>query len=180
MKNKKAAIELSMNFLVVIIISIVIVGLGLILFFSMKDKATDLKDSLDQQTEDQLKAMMLQNNYKVAVYPNQLTLDNGKSQLVGLGITNEFNTPKTFTITHSVKYYIDSETDGAPPNPSWIKNTDVQFEKEEVEINPKDQKTVGILIKMPSGAASGEYVVTLNITQTNINYGVVKIYIVNP
>ncbi len=180
--NKKAAIELSMNFLVVIIISIVIVGLGMILFFNLKGNAEDYKDTIDQQTQEQLKALMLNNNYKVAVYPNQLTIDNGKGEMVGLGIKNEFNEKREFTIELiSVKYYETSDST-ADDIDTWNVNeqtNEIQFYQPSF-IKPKEQKTTGILIKMPSNAVSGEYVVTLKILEGSKDYGVVKIYIINP
>jgi len=99
--GKRAAIELSANFIVVIVISIVILAGGLTLFYKLRDNAQSYVDAIDSQTDDQLKSMMLSNNYKVAIYPNDITLDNGESQMIGIGVMNDGDSEANFGINPS-------------------------------------------------------------------------------
>ena len=79
-KFKRGAIELSANFLVIIIISIVVLAGGLTLFFKLKDSTQKYVNDLDSQTQDKLKSMMLSNNYRVAVYPTRSLAESARRQ----------------------------------------------------------------------------------------------------
>ena len=95
-RHRKGAIELSANFIVVIIISFVILVGGISIFFKLKASAQNYVDTVDKQTQDNIKSIMLSNNYRVAVYPRDLTLKSGDGEQVGIGITNIDDVAKDF------------------------------------------------------------------------------------
>jgi len=189
-KQNKGAIELSANFIVIIIISIVILAAGLGLFFKIKANAQSYVDTLDGQTQDKLKSMMLSNNYRVAVYPGDIDLGSGDAQLVGVGITNIYDSRTNFTVnidnTNGVKYYSTPTSSGINPAPRY---TDVKtfysISGYSVDVDPKSQVTKGILIRMPD-THKGQYVYTVRISSNatasapaNSNYGTVQVYVYN-
>ncbi len=187
--NRRAAIEFSANVIVVIVISSVILGLGLMLFFNLKAEATRYTDEIEQQTAEQLKALMLNDNSKVAVYPNDLTIQRGKSQMTTVAVMNNFDNNQLFTsplVRHfKVEWYqtsnstpIELQPASAYPNanPIWWRNNESiitsktgGFSDSNLNlgrINPGEQGFRNVLIKMPKTAKKGEYVITINITHT--------------
>lgn len=207
--NNKAAIELSANVIMILIISSVILGLGLMLFFNLKGQAERYTDTIEQQTAEQLRALMLNDNTRVAIYPNDLTIQPGKSQMTTVAVQNMldkefyFFSPAVtainvtwFTSPTSNPTKIDPVYPLPPNNPdAWWKNVDaiimsntgVQNYLNFGKINPGEQGFRNILIKMPKTAKQGQYVITINIRYspgTVCNncptYGLVKLYITVP
>ncbi len=180
-KAKKAAIELSANFIVIIIISIVILAGGLMLFFKIKDSAQSYADKLDSQTQDKLRSVMLSNNYKTAIYPTDITIDNNKAELIGIGITNIYDVRTTFRIRLMYVKEYDSYNNlvGTISDISTL-GTYYTLSNSTVDIAPYDQTTKGMLLRMPSNTTSGQYVYTINITSNTQAYGLQQVYVNNP
>ena len=185
-RHRKGAIELSANFIVVIIISFVILVGGISIFFKLKASAQNYVDTVDKQTQDNIKSIMLSNNYRVAVYPRDLTLKSGDGEQVGIGITNIDDVAKDFTIKlYAVKYYQSADTpvmdtiDGGREEAYYIQSSTTPF-----TIAPKNQVVKGVLLKMPD-TRRGQYVYTFDIITTaddgtgDYNYGVVQVYVTN-
>ncbi len=181
--NRKGAIELSANFIIVIIISLVVVIGGLSIFFKMQKNLEDSAKIMDQQTEENIKQMMLSNSYHVAVYPNDPIIKNGDAVLVGVGITNILTDPdgKTFNVDVSdVTYY---ETSTSPPDSKTDKSSYYDISSTKPTIATGEQVVKGVLLRMPKGAAKGQYIYTITIKDTTAdpteNYGVVQVYASN-
>jgi hypothetical protein len=86
-KYKKAAIQLSMSFLVMLIIAIVIFVLSLVFLGDFFDQSVKLKTSLDQQTRAQIESM-LKGNERVAIPLDTKKIKRGDSTNYGVGIRN--------------------------------------------------------------------------------------------
>ncbi|MGV8086083.1 MAG: hypothetical protein ACP5N1_00495 [Candidatus Woesearchaeota archaeon] len=177
--RRKGAIELSANFLVVIIISLIVVVGGLALFFNLKNNLDDYKGALDSQTEENIKQMMLSNSYRVAVYPSDLKISNGDSALVGVGVTNINSNPMEFDVkVMEIKHYITSTDDGTilPTTNGYV-----SMVAGNMKLAGGSQGVKGILLKIPGNAAKGQYVYTikvLNFANTDV-YGTVQVYVTN-
>jgi len=191
--NTKGAIELSANFIVVIIISMIILAGGIGIFFKLKASAQSYVDKLDGQTQDRLKSMMLSNNYKTAIFPSDPVIKRGDSQLIGIGITNIYDYKNTFYIKTSnnlMKYYAGPDataqlaTAVTPSSiPADFVNPLTGTTIGSITINPHDQQSKGVLLKMPKNAPKGQYVYTFNITNSSVNgaqYGILQVYISVP
>jgi hypothetical protein len=184
--NKKGAIELSANFIIVIIISLVIVVGGLSMFFNMKKNAQKLVDTLDDQTQERIKNMMLSGTERVAVYPSDPTLVSGDAKLIGVGITNIYDGPgqADFDIQIvGVDFYPKNNPNAATPmNPANYADS-VQSS---ITIQPHSQAVKGILLRMPGSSLKGQYVYTIDITVDDRSgtgfqpYGVLQVYASNP
>ncbi len=176
--NTKAAIELSVNVIVVIVISVVIIVAGFALLAKMRSGAQNYVDTVDSQTQEKIKAMMLNSDQRVAVYPRDLTLSRGDSQLVGVGISNDANTKDNFTIDASACKYFDS----AGKEIATGCGTNIQIQpvaKIDVDVGAKSQESKGILFSVAKSAPSGEYVYTISVkNSTSADYGVSKVYII--
>lgn len=94
--NKKA-IEISINFLIIIVVSIVILSLGIYLvnkiFFGIAPKITEL----DQQTEDRI-AATLSADKPVSIPFNNKEIERKETRPVGVGVLNVLNQPAQFQI----------------------------------------------------------------------------------
>jgi uncharacterized protein (UPF0333 family) len=175
--NRKGAIELSVNFIIVIILSIVVLVSGLTLFFRMMSDVQTTVGTLDIQTKANIKNMMLSNNYRTAVYPTDEEIPNNDAQLFGVGITNIYDEKTNFTIMlSSVKYYARTAV-GELKNP--VSNYYNITSGGKVEVAPHDQVVKEILLKMPKGSLKGQYVYTISVVNGTNSYGTLQVYIIN-
>jgi hypothetical protein len=190
--RKKAAIELSANFIVVIVISIVILSAGLIIFTKFLGGGKTYVDTIEDQTKSQLRSLMTANNDKLALYKNSITLNGKGSDIVTLGVTNVLGNASYFKFSvKSVKYYIDLN------NEIDITNTHGWQFGQDKNIYSNSNGTLGIvrateqaykniLVKMPKDAQSGNYIVTFLVQSCDqnytscVDYGVTKLYINKP
>ncbi|MGV8151256.1 MAG: hypothetical protein ACP5NV_06020 [Candidatus Woesearchaeota archaeon] len=194
--KKKAAIELSANILVIIIVSVIIISLGLILFFNLRSDAVKYTEAVEGQTRDQLRALMLNDNSKIAIYPTDLTIKPGKYATTTIAISNNFDEQKTFQSRQvnriSVYYYENPNAEminlTKGNTPWWGTNSDkIIFSSGEgqtqisLDIAPSDQIFRNIIIKMPKEAKKGQYVFTFDISynqgSSSASYGAVKLYV---
>ena len=183
MSDSIGAIELSANFIIVIVISSVIVIGGLALFFKMKNSAQQYVDTLDAQTEDNIKSVMLSSGGRVAAYPKDIALSSGKAQMVGVGLTNINAQETKFNINiDSVKYYTKenpqgeklSDETGYTPADYYTMNSG------DITIASGEQAVKGILIRMPKNAQNGQYVYSIVVyDDKGSQYGVMQVYVDN-
>ncbi len=86
-RNKKG-MELSINFIVMLIFAIVIFSFGIIFARSFFSQAQDRAGEITSQTKDTIRNLILQQNSQVAIYPDTMTIQRGESVVVGVGIVN--------------------------------------------------------------------------------------------
>jgi hypothetical protein len=161
---KKAAIELSANFIIVMVLSaaLMVGGFFLIknLFFSVKE----IQLSLTQETDAQIE-QMLSSGSRVAIPISTKEAERGKLTVFGLGILNSaggFDDFK-FEVKFSAAYDTGKELIH-PTNPdSWL-----AYSGGIKRINKNEDQKFAIGIKVPkNGAPSGEYVFNVNVSQLN-------------
>lgn len=196
--KKRAAIELSMNVVVIIIISIVILSFGILLLSKLQAGLVKYKEAVDRQTEDRLKALMLNNNENIAVYPQYINIPRGKYGFVGIGVTNNLAECRSFSVQSAdqpekVLYYKDSSSAPVTVTFGWV------FEKPTREGNittrdlgiimPTNQKANNIMIEIPKYADPGQYVFTFKVIAscstgcppcTSSDYGRALVYVTVP
>src|SRR3989344_8163548 len=88
MTDTKGAIELSMNMLVMIIISIVILTGGMVLLYKFIGGAEDIKSQLDTRTDSELERLLVDQGKQVALPLHTATVTRGESHVFGIGILN--------------------------------------------------------------------------------------------
>src|SRR3989338_7287726 len=86
--KKKGAINLSVEFLVVIIISIVLFGMGVYFLYSLLWQAEDIKSNLDQRTEDEIQRLLIDEGKRVALPLHTADVFAGERHVFGIGILN--------------------------------------------------------------------------------------------
>lgn len=85
--HKKAAVELSMNFLVVVILSIVVLTSGILITRQIFTGAEEIKTQLDSQTDSQIESL-LQGSRRVGIAFGRKTIAAEDSSVFGLGVRN--------------------------------------------------------------------------------------------
>jgi hypothetical protein len=90
-KNKKAAIELSVGTIVVIVIAMSMLILGLILVKNIFSGATQNVDDLNIKVKDEIKKLFSDNNEKMVLYVKGgsiIEIKQGETYGIGFGIRN--------------------------------------------------------------------------------------------
>lgn len=86
--NRKAGIQISINFLVVMMISIVIIGLGLVLINRMVGSGGDQISSMDDRLRTQIEDLLVRENRLVAIPIVEKEFDRGTGDFFGIGVMN--------------------------------------------------------------------------------------------
>ena len=95
--NKKGAIELSVNFLVILIISLVVFGSGLTLFWKIYESGEEQLGQISRTVEQRI-ITQLHGGAKVSVVPRSVDLDRNQEYIVGIGINNLLTETKVFKV----------------------------------------------------------------------------------
>lgn len=200
MRHKKGAIELSVNFLVIIIVSSVILASGLVMFFKLKQGAVSYYDAVNDETQAKLRAMMLNTNYKVSLFPTDITLERKKSALVAVGVINTAGYGQNFGIKPDieVKYFRTPESQASDVSNTWKSKSAIRINNDsgipnqalflKRNINPNGELYKSIYVSVPDKQPQGLYVIKLEILNTTCNpsqnpctniatYGIVKLYV---
>ena len=156
MVNKKAAIGLSINTLVVVIISMVILTSGITLLYKFISGAEDIKSGLDQRTSEQLERLLVDQGKKVALPLHTADVQRGESNIFGLGIMN-IGGAEEFTIEITLSKYVDEngEIGGLTTNDvySWL-----LFDAGPHTIKENEFHKEGINVIIPKEALKGQYI----------------------
>jgi hypothetical protein len=171
MKNKKA-IQLSVNFIVILIIALVVFAFGVNFMYDLITKADEIREDVDESTQREIEAALTSGDI-VSIPINHKDTKPGNSVNFGLGI---FNIEKTqsFTIEMSFESAYSSRTKApiSVNGDEWI----IQ-EYGPYELPKNEQKIVGLPIRVPRNIESGktpEGVYSFNIEvkdQEGLRYG---------
>ncbi len=160
--SSKKALELPVNFMVMLIISIIIFGLSLFIFFKVREGLKPITVQIDEQTEAELRRLMRQELAIVAIpYPVQ-QLPAGRVATVWVGIRNTFTTPQRFIVhshfSHaSMPDFSIIEVNGSEVDERWLGGFKIL---ETEEMAPREYATVPIVIKTKNRI--GEKVLPMN------------------
>lgn len=160
MKHKKG-IELSVNFLVVIIISLAMLGMAVVFFNKFFAGAKTIQASYDKQTEEELESLLVQGK-KVAIPFTREEIRAGETAVFGLGILNVAGGEREFFIEIECDKFIrdDGSTAGCPSV------EDPLFPSSKILKNNEHLK-VPIAIPTKKSAQLGTYVYNLCVCDGN-------------
>lgn len=168
--NKKA-IELSVNFLVIIIISLAVFIMGIVfvnkIFLSAGKKVAEM----DTQTQNEL-ARLLDEGDKVAMPFFQKTVIHGKTASFGVGVLNQLDISKFFTgYVNKFKLVVEFDEAYEKDNPTAIcawndlpcggwtdPDVEVIYDQIEHDIEPYEQGMYTIAISPPKDTPQAVYI----------------------
>lgn len=163
MFNKKAAIGLAINTIVIVVISIVILGAGIALMRNMVGGAEDIKAQLDRQTEAELENLLIDQGKKVALPLHTATIEAGESHVFGLGILNivEEAYVEEFTINVEFSSYLNNEGD---PSSVTIDPLEwVLYDTGPIAVSLSEHHSEVILVDLPENAPKGTYIYNVKV-----------------
>jgi hypothetical protein len=157
----KAAIELSANALVTIIISIVILVLSIVLVKNMVTGGDTVVGTLDAQTQKQIENMLIDPAARVALPITTRTVSRGETAKFGLGVKNVIGTDQLFSVLVTCVDYIDKGNNPYASCPDITKVPilgEALYLKNEVTIKNTGEHAFPIYIKVDKTAESGTYI----------------------
>jgi len=175
--NKRAALNVSVNFLVIIIICIVVFSLSVYIIKRFFTQAEEIKMIYDERTEKEIERL-LDDGSKVAVPFDKKTIYNNKFGTFGIGVLNILDTASdnkfkimvNFTKAYDKKNQEICQTGCGPPN-SWLKISYGEKQPEEpiiIEPTIKNNEQKKFLIGVePKKALSGLYIFDLLVKYEN-------------
>lgn len=107
--NKAGAVELSVNMIVITVLSLVVLGIGFYLVTNIFTTATEYKEKLDEQTKDNIIASLRQSGELISLPLTKYTLQRGAVETIGVGIYNNAGSDQTFYISVECTEAIDTD-----------------------------------------------------------------------
>ncbi|MEK6901817.1 MAG: hypothetical protein AABX37_05715 [Nanoarchaeota archaeon] len=160
--NHKGAIELSVNMLVVIILSLVIFAGGVALLYKFIGGASDVQKDLDQRTQEELERLLIDEGKPVALPLQSATLHAGEQHIFGLGILNigEYN---QFKVGITFSKYIDQggidHTAEQQEDPvTWF-----LYNRNLFSLQQNEAHTESLLVEVSKTAPKGKYIFTVEV-----------------
>ncbi len=172
MSSRKAAIELSMNFFVILIISLVVFGSGMTLFWKIYQHGEEELGRVSRNVE-QMIIKQLHGGDKVSVVPRSIDLERDDQYIVGVGIKNVLTVEKVFKVFVEKGLFVRDEFtcsfysldifDGAEDcvNDYNVPELKILGGEAQVRVEANKQEISNIMIKADRKAMSGEYVINI-------------------
>jgi len=96
--NKKAGIQLSVNFLVLLVLAIMAFGLGVTIIYNLTGEMDTMATQMDEQTQRQLEQALAGGGTQVALPFNSKDLRRGENSQLAFGIKNTESDVEEFLI----------------------------------------------------------------------------------
>lgn len=167
MTPKKGAIALSINMLVVVIISLVILGAGVSLLYKFIGGAEELKRSLDQRTNEELDRLLINQGQQVALPRSTAEVFRGDEHVFGIGILN-IDSRKEFSIEVHFSTGVDESGNkiDAVDETEWL-----LYNSEEFSLEQNENQKEAILVIVPNNVVKGQYIFNAKVYSENEQYG---------
>jgi hypothetical protein len=166
MMKKKGAIGLSINMIVMVLISLAILSAGVVLLNKFVSGAEDIKDQLDKRTEERLNDIVVSQGKRVALPFYTSNVKRGGEHVFGIGILNTGDVGNEFTLSvESIKLISptgEDLTSVAGDFSNWAR-----YDQDVLIIDEGKHLKKSILVKVPKGAVSGTYAFTARIILAN-------------
>jgi hypothetical protein len=154
---QKKGVEMSLSFLVMVILSITIVILGSVLVVNISNRALELDDSTEGNLEKRFAELNCAPNEGVCIGVIKRVIDRGQSGVFEIKIINHFNsTIFRLNVQPSTSY---NKSDGLIDN-----NLDISYNSDNFIVEKIEEKELGVGITVPKNATLGTYVFDLSVT----------------
>ena len=181
----KRGIELSLNFLVIIILSVVVFSFGISFIYNLLNQATELQSLSTNDLDNKIGNLACEGFDRVCIGIDRKTIRRTQFDVFGVKLLNVNDNP-LFDVTVSPSEDFPSSQLGFkqdkspitnPPNPMLLVNPSSRG----LEIEKNNGKAFAVGIEVPPNAVSGIYIFNVNIRQAGQNYvPVQKLYVEVP
>jgi hypothetical protein len=159
MKSKKAALQLPISMLVVLILAVVIFTSGVFLLYTIYGKSVEFQEKTEEQLDKQIEAVLC--DKPVCLATTYKKIFRGKDTIIGLRIYNNLQYESEFTITSNLNKAFDKSNDEIANPENYV---NVYPEKMRVDgLGSKQEKNKGIGIEVAKNAPSGTYVINIKV-----------------
>lgn len=164
-RNRKASLELSINFIVMLIIAVVVFGFGIYFLSTLGQGASMAAQQISQDSEMQIQAL-LDSGEQIIVYPEQKEVKRGDSAAFGVGVLNILRVAEAeFAIGVECSSFTAKDgTPGSCPDQSDLEDwTFKHFIAENPEprtytVKRNENQMISLPIKASGDATPGTYV----------------------
>ena len=177
---KKGAVELSVNFLVLLIIAIVVFGLSLTFVYRMMAKAEDIRKMSEDEMDSKIEGILCEEIEKVCLPRSVQTISRGGAEFFGLRLRNIFTERSETEFTINVEHgsedgvYGYSGEDNVPIRERLIWQP---TEPRTVILKANEMKNIGIAGQVPKTALPGKYFFTATVQSEQGVYSISKFYV---
>lgn len=170
--------ELSVNFIVKLIIALVVFGFGLVLVRNIMSTAGsgELTRDIDEQMESQIQ-MLMDSGDRIVIFPEERTVSIGETATFALGILNVLGRPGStdFDIEVECHQFVDSS--GGSSDCGDYADDDWTFDDyPTLDVENNAEGKTGISVRPNSDARLGTYIYNVLITYDgeSEDYGISK------
>ncbi len=168
-KNKKASLQLSVQSVVIMVLAMTLLGLGIAFIKGMFGDIFGIGRGAFDSIKDELQKKLIGGDEKLVFSQTQLTLERGKSELLGWGVKNEYSAPLDYYVQFKPKN-CPTGTDGSPVCPTGPDGDDDINNKwfnfvygEAYQLGAAENHVKRLQLKVPKGAAPGDYLIRMNV-----------------
>ncbi|MEK6921948.1 MAG: hypothetical protein AABX82_08715, partial [Nanoarchaeota archaeon] len=164
--NKKAAIELSVNMIVVTVLSLIVLGIGFYIVTHIFTTATEYKEKLDEQTKENIRTTLMQTGELISLPINKYIVQRGENDVIAVGLLNNVGDRQTFYTTISCSEALaEDETELCAENMAIPCNTAtagycsdwIIMDTEEITLENREATAIGLFVAVPDDAPAGMF-----------------------
>lgn len=166
--EKRGVLGLSMEVLVVIIISLVVLVGGISLLYKFIGGAEQIKSDLDVRTKQEIERIITDQGKSVALPFHTAEIFRGENHVFGIGILNIDDGNKEFRLQVDLAQAIGEQENilTGVDAPSWL-----LYNQETMLIDQNEHRTESILVNVPVYAQKGQYVFNVKVFTPSDQYG---------
>ena len=164
--RKKASLELSVSFLVKLILAVVVFGFGLIIVRNLLSTlgSGELTRDIDAELENQIKSMMIDGG-RVLVFPQDLETRRNRAVSFGLGVFNVLNRPQATTFNVEVYCYKFTPRNTNQLLDCPYGHQDWTFDEyETLNLRNEEKGTINIAVRPRDNVEQGVYTYNVEVT----------------
>ena len=178
--NKKAALELPVNMLVVVIISIVILASGITLMYKFVGGAEDFKKGIDAKTDAELERLLTDQGQKVALPLYTATVERGGTHVFGVGILSIMDGLTQFRVQVELSKVADAqEQDITASVDKMMVEKWVLYNPDLIGMEQNEHRKEAILVSVDDAALPAQYIFNVKILLADGNqYGNTQKFVV--
>lgn len=166
--KKRGSIELTTNFLVVAIISMVVLGLGIVLVKNLTDQSIKAQDTVSDQLKKQIESL-LDDGSRVVVPVVSQKATRGDLVTFGIGVRNYDSVAKEFTVKAQTKN--GYKPDGTTVISSYDAKVKTSPSSTTFTIQPNAKQPFLIVAQVDKTADRGTYAIDIEVKAESQQYG---------
>ncbi|NQV09487.1 hypothetical protein HQ529_06575 [Candidatus Woesearchaeota archaeon] len=172
--NNKRAVELSMNFLVMIIISIAVLTMAIVFSKNLFTSAEEIRLDIDRETNERIESL-LDDGSRVVIPFTRKEVRRGDLGIFGVGVLNVVDkTNFTMIVSLDSVFNNDKEDITTEARDNYITIVSAN-DPVEIDINEKHKFSFGV--DMAKKAPSGTYLLDVKVLRENVSTTIPDVFL---